>query len=149
MTRKTKKIGKVVSLAAAEERRYSEQTGRSQQVLNQQRDRLGELSDYRRSYASKAPVDASISSVHWKDYQTFMQRLDQAAQSQRQVIRECEQNLEMHRQRWLIKRQKLESLERVLEKCEKRDAIYAARLEQKQLDELQNNQQNVFKDGDG
>ena len=78
-----------------------------------------------------------------------MQRLDQAAQSQRQVIRECEQNLEMHRQRWLIKRQKLESLERVLEKCEKRDAIYAARLEQKQLDELQNNQQNVFKDSDG
>lgn len=148
MSRKTRKIGKVVSLAASEERRFSEQAGRSQQALNQQRDRLGELSEYRRSYASKAPVDTSISSVHWKDYQTFMQRLDHAAQSQRQIIRECEQNLEMHRQRWLIKRQKLESLERVLEKCEKRDAVYASRLEQKQLDELQNNQQTVFKDGD-
>lgn len=148
MTRRTKKISKVVSIAASEERRYSEQAGRSQQALNQQQERLNELKAYRRGYSSKTPAGGSMSSIHWKDYQTFMQRLDEATRSQSQVIRECEQNLEMHRRRWMVKRQKLESLERVLEKCHERDAVYASRLEQKQLDDLPGRQDSIVKSGD-
>lgn len=145
MKRKTRKISKVVSLAASEERRFSEQAGRSQRALNQQQERLSELTEYRRGYSNKSPAVGGVSSVHWKDYQTFMQRLDQATRTQHQVIRECEQNLQMHRQRWMIKRQKLESLERVLEKCHQRDALYASRLEQKQLDDLPGKQDSIVK----
>ena len=148
MKRKTRKIGKVVSIAASEERRYSEQAGRSQQALNQQLERLSELKAYRRGYSNKSPAGGGMSSVHWKDYQTFIERLDKATRTQNQVIRECEQNLEMHRQRWMVKRQKLESLERVLEKCHERDAVYASRLEQKQLDDLPVNSSSIVDSGD-
>lgn len=145
MKRKTRKISKVVSIAASEERQFNEQTGRSQRALNQQLERLSELNTYRRGYSSQKPGEGSMSSVHWKDYQTFIQRLDQATRTQHQVIRECEQNLQMHRQRWMVKRQKLESLERVLEKCHQRDALYAARLEQKQMDDLPGKQHSIVK----
>ena len=49
MKRKIAKISKVVSIAASEERRFSEQTGRSQRALNQQLERLKELNAYQRS----------------------------------------------------------------------------------------------------
>lgn len=137
MSRKTKKIDKVASLAASEERRFGEQTGRSQQALAEQLERLGELRAYRLNYARQKPAATGVSSVRWQDYQNFLQRLDQAVQSQHQIIRECEQNLDAHRNRWMAKRQKLESLERLLEKCWQRDAAYKARLEQRELDDLQ------------
>lgn len=136
MKRPTKKIGKVVSLTAAQERRLSEETGRSQRGLDEQLERLGELNAFRHNYAKKNPAISGVSAVHWNDYQSFLQRLDNAVVSQQQIIRDCERNLEVHRKRWMQKRQRLESLERVLEKCRDRDAIFEARLEQRQLDDL-------------
>ena len=38
-----------------------------------------------------------------------------AVKAQQQIVRDCEKNLATHRQRWMVKRQKLESLERVRE----------------------------------
>lgn len=136
MSQKTEKIDKVASFAASEERRYGEQTGRSQQALAKQLERLGELRAYRLNYAKQKPAATGVSSVRWQDYQNFLQRLDKAVRSQQQIIRECEQNLDAHRNRWMAKRQKLESLERLLEKCWRRDAVFKARLEQRELDEL-------------
>jgi len=133
MTRSTEKIAKVVSLAAAEERRFGEQAGRTQQALNEQLDRLGELNAFRHGYG---PPTSGVSSVRWKDYQNFLHRLDRAVQSQQHVVGDCEQNLEAHRKRWMMKRQKLESLERVLEKCRQRDVSHQERLEQRRLDDM-------------
>jgi flagellar export protein FliJ len=48
--------------------------------------------------------------------------------------------LETHRKRWIAKRQRLESLERVLEKYRIEERVQEARQEQKQLDELPNSQ---------
>ena len=64
--------------------------------------------------------------------------MDAAVMAQRQIIQEGESNLEVHRQRWLAKRQRLESLERVLDKYKEQDREYEARLEQKSADELAN-----------
>ncbi len=147
MTRRTSKIDKIVSLAAAEERRFGQQTGCSQQGLNEQLEVLGELNAHRHNYAKKNPGARGVSSAHWNDYQNFLQRLDHAVVSQQQIIRDCEQNLEVHRKRWMVKRQKLESLERILEKSRRRDAVYEARLEQRQLDDLPCNSGSVLKPG--
>jgi flagellar export protein FliJ len=48
--------------------------------------------------------------------------------------------LETHRQRWIAKRQRLESLQRVLEKYEDQELTQEARRDQKLLDELPNTQ---------
>ncbi len=136
MKDRTRKIGKIASLAAAEERRFGEQAGRSQRHLNEQLERLGELNAFRHSYAKKGNSASGVSSAHLKDYQNFLQRLDTAVKAQQQIVRDCERNLATHRQRWLVKRQKLESLERVLEKYRAADVADEEKLEQKLLDDL-------------
>lgn len=134
----TKKIGKIVSIAASEERRHSEQTGQSQRILNEQVEQLGELNSFRKIYERKGPGSSGVRSSHLQDYQNFLLRLDRAVRSQQQIVSDCEQSLEVHRSRWMLKRQKLESLERVLDTYRKKDAADEARLEQKRLDEIGN-----------
>ena len=138
MKRRTRKLGKVASLAAAEERRLGAQAGRSQRHLNEQLERLGELNAFRHNYAQKKIDTAGVTSAHLKDYQNFLSRLDMAVRTQQQIVRDCEQNLATHRKRWMVKRQKLESLERVLEKYQAEDLMQQEKLEQKLLDDLPN-----------
>lgn len=147
MKSRSRKIGKVATLAAAEERRFGQIAGRSRQHLNEQRDRLGELNAFRHDYAKKNSITSTVSSAHWQDYQIFLHRLDAAVSAQQQIVRECEQNLEIHRQHWMAKRQRLESLERVLEKYTVEDNIHLDRIEQKRLDELPNTQ-SAYSDAD-
>jgi len=142
--KRTRKIGKVVSLASSEERRFGAETGKSQRRLNEQLSKLGELHAYRRSYQGKSPRTSGVNAIHWQDYHDFLRRLDSAVQSQQQVVRECERNAAAHRQRWMAKRQRLESLQYVLDKCRAEDAAKASRLEQKQLDDLSRSPQNIF-----
>ena len=136
VTKRTGKIGKVVSLAASEERRHGEVSGRSQKNLDEQKQRLGELNAFRQSYSRQDSASTRVSAAHWKDYQSFLQRLDRAVLSQQQIVRDFEKKLELHRDRWMVKRQRLDSLERVLEKYRKLDAVEEAALEQKTLDDL-------------
>ena len=138
MKKRTRKIDKIVSLAAAEERSMGQQAGRSRAYIDEQLDRLGELHAFRHNYIGKNPASTGVSAAHWKDYQNFLDRLDTAVSAQRQLIRDGERNLETHRRRWLAKRQRLESLERVLEKYKDQDRVYESRLEQKSADELAN-----------
>ena len=118
--------------------------GRSQQRLNEQLERLGELNAFRHTYSKKGAIKSTVSSAHLKDYQSFLSRLNTAVGTQQQIVRDCEQNLETHRQRWMAKRQRLESLERVLEKYDAEDRVYEARSDQKQLDEIASSQTGCF-----
>ena len=136
MRKRSDKIGKIVSLAAAEERRFGAATGESRRRLEEQMVRLGELNAYRQNYAELSQSMRGVSSAHWKDYQNFMRRLDQAVRSQEQIVRDSEQNLELHRRRWLAKRQRLESLQRVLESCRDEEAMFAERRRQRALDDM-------------
>ncbi len=134
MRRSSDKLGNVRTLARSEERKSGMAAGRLQQRLDEQLARLGELNAFRHNYANRPA--SNVSSAHWKDYQSFLSRLDRAVRSQQQIVRDCEKNLEAQRQRWMVKRQRLESLDRVLEKNRAREAAYQERLEQRQLDDL-------------
>lgn len=136
MTDRSKKIGKVAALASAEERRFGEMAGRAQRHLQEQLDRLGELNAFRHNYAKKVSGQSTLRAAHWQDYQAFLHRLDTAVNAQQQIVRDSEKSLEIHRQRWIAKRQRLESLQRVLDKYRADERVQEARREQKQLDEL-------------
>ncbi|MDJ0939393.1 MAG: flagellar export protein FliJ [Woeseiaceae bacterium] len=136
MAKRSRKIDRIVSIAEAEERRHGELTGRSQSQLNEQRNRLGALQAYRVDYAGKGSSVGSVSSSHWKDYQAFLARLDDAVRSQQQIVRDCEQAVEVHRQRWMEKRKRVESLTRVRDRFRDEEARHAERLEQRRLDDL-------------
>lgn len=140
MKSRSRKIGKIARLAAAEERRYAQLAGRSRKHLEEQQERLGELNAFRHTYAKKSAASSTLSSAHWQDYQKFLHRLDTAVRAQQQIVRDGERILETHRQRWIAKRQRLESLKRVLEKYEDEELTQEARRDQKLLDELPNTQ---------
>lgn len=146
MRKRTRKIDKIVALAASEERRFGQETGRSRQRLDEQLARLGELNAYRHNYAHRTSTGSTINSTHWSDYQNFLQKLDGAVRAQQQIVNDCEQHLETHRQRWLAKRRRLESLERVLDKYQQGDRAHEAMLEQKVLDDLPTPQNAGFND---
>ena len=146
MKARSRKISKVAGLAAADERRLGQAAGRARQQLEEQRNRLGELNAFRHNYAKKSADPSSLRAAHWQDYQAFLHRLDTAVKAQQQIVRDGERMLETHRQRWIAKRQRLESLERVLEKCRTEERRQEARREQKRLDELPKNPSAFAKD---
>ena len=111
-------------------------TGKSQRQLDEQTARLGELNAYRHNYADLSKSMQSTSSVHLKDYQNFLTRLDQAVRSQQQIVTDSAQNLEAHRRQWLAKRQRLNSLQRVLERYEDEEHQFLERQQQKIQDDL-------------
>ncbi len=135
MNRQARKIDKLVALAAADERRQGELTGRFRQLLYAETERLGELNAYRQGYASRQHGVDAIDSAHFKDFHKFLRRLDEALVAQQQVVENCERQLEAHRRRWMVKRQRLESLQRVVERYEAEDALRADRREQRVLDD--------------
>jgi len=136
MKKRSKKLSKIISLATSEERSQGAVTGKSRRILEEQNARLGELNAYRHSYAGLSKSISNVNSAHWKDYQNFLSKLDQAIDSQQQIVRDSEQNLEIHRRRWLAKRQRLESLQRVLDRYQDEELQYAERQQQRVQDDL-------------
>lgn len=136
MKKRSLRLKKILSVAEAEERSLGMQTGKAQKKLLEENRKLGELNAYRESYAARARNASALSSAHFKDYQNFLARLDQAARLQQQAVNDCEKNLDLHRRRWLVKRQRVESLERVQERYRQQELSHADRIEQRTLDDL-------------
>lgn len=136
MKKRSARLKKILSVAVAEERSLGLQTGRAQKKMLSEKHKLGELNAYRQNYAARARSATALSSAHFKDYQNFLSRLDQAVRSQQQVVTDSEKNLELHRRRWLVKRQRVESLERVQERYRQQELAHADRMEQRTLDDL-------------
>ncbi len=110
--------------------------GTSKQKLDEQTDRLGELNSYRQMYKTKTHGNGAVAPAHWQDYQQFLARLDLAVQSQQQIVKDGERDLATHKRRWMAKRQRLESLERVIERYQREEQVGRDRLEQKVQDDL-------------
>ncbi|MDH4046662.1 MAG: flagellar export protein FliJ [Gammaproteobacteria bacterium] len=136
MIKRSDRIQKVVSIADSEERRECMELGKAQRALEDEISRLEELNEYRRGYAERTLPGASVSALRWQDYQHFLNRLDNAVNAQKQLIVNSEQNIDAHRRRWLVKRQRLDSLERVIERYRKAESAHGERLLQKALDDL-------------
>jgi flagellar FliJ protein len=136
MRNRSNKISRIVALAKSEEQRVGAELGKSRSSFEEQAERLGQLNAYRHSYQQRSSKVNNASSAHWKDYQNFMQRMELAVRSQLQMVNDAELNLEKHRQRWMQKRQRLNSLQQVLDGYRDAEESYAEKLRQRALDDL-------------
>jgi len=137
--RKSHRLGRVRDLAETEEREHCRTMGAAQQALDAHERRLEELETYRREYAARgaaAGEGASLSSARYADYQNFLKRLDDAVRAQSQVVMTNRQNRDAHRDRWLAKRRRAESLGRVVDRYLADEARADDRRLQKSLDDL-------------
>ena len=119
MKRRSDRLERVRTLAATEERDYCRAMGDAQRSLDAHEARLEELLSYRREYAARRGHGAgrTVSSAQYADYCNFLQRLDDAVHAQNEVVRSNRQNRDAHRERWIQKRRKSESLQRVVERA--------------------------------
>lgn len=130
------RLKRLVDIAAADERRAGLAVGRLITEHEKQQAQLGELNAFRTSYADKSRGVSGSQSAHWKDYQDFLGRLDTAVHAQHQIVRDAEQGIAAARQRWMVKRQRLDSLKKVFERARREESLKRDRDEQKQLDDL-------------
>ena len=144
MKRRTARMHKVFLLAETEEQQQCRAMGSSQRSLDDEINRLAELKAYRQSYGVRCR-EGAYNSMQWKDYQSFLQRLDEAVAIQTQVVMDGRQKRDAHRSRWMTKRRKAESLERVVDRFRQQDMRSEERGEQKTSDELAGNR-NLFRD---
>jgi len=126
----------VKSVAEHEEQQECREMGESGKVLQAKLGRLEELSAYRQAYAARLTRQQGLSALQWQDYHKFLHRLDRALESQQQVVLEGRSQQEIHRKRWMQKRQRLESLSRIV------DRYKALEFEEKerQLNKIQDSQ---------
>jgi len=132
---RSQRIQRLVDIAAAEERRLATSFGKVNAELRSQQSQLGELHAYRQTYSTAAPGTAVSHSAHWKDYQNFRARLDQALSAQQQLVSDAEQAAATARQIWMRQRRRLESLKKVRERYLSDERLRKDRAEQKQQDE--------------
>lgn len=135
MQQRSSRLQRLASLAEAEERQYALVIRLSQARLREQLDRLTELNAYRQKYASALQQHPELQSAHLKDQQDFLSRLDQAVRSQQQIVSDCERKFETQRRQWQQKRQRTESLLRVMQRFQADERAHAERLEQRSLDD--------------
>ncbi|MEQ8206728.1 MAG: flagellar export protein FliJ [Woeseia sp.] len=138
MKDKADRIQRVQHLAETEERNFCRAMGEAQRLFGDNEKRLQELQEYRREYANRRPNggNGTISSVQWTDYQNFLQRLDEAVRAQQELVLNSKQNRDAHRKRWMLKRQKMESLQRVVDRYRTDAVREGERQEQKVQDDL-------------
>ncbi|MBT8085369.1 MAG: flagellar export protein FliJ [Woeseia sp.] len=139
MAKKSDRLKRVQSIAESEEQTYCRAMGEAQRALNEHQRQLEELKSYRKDYALKrnpGKAGTTISSAQYSDYQSFLQRLDDAVHAQSETVRTTAENRDAHRARWMVKRQKMESLKRVVDRYQLDETQELERLEQKLQDEL-------------
>lgn len=139
MKKRSERMQKVYVLSETEEQEECRAMGKVQRHLDRDIEQLEELKAYRESYGSRPKLERQFSSLQWKDYQNFLQRLDQAIAAQTQVVMNGRQNRDAHRRRWMAKRRKAESLERVVERYRNEETTERERNLQKATDDLARN----------
>lgn len=133
---RSERLRKLLSLAALEERRERAEMGRVQQALDRALERLAELNAYRSTYAARTRPGDRMHAARWHDYQIFMARLDEAVRAQSEVVAGSRMTAERSRRNWQEKRKRVASLEQLLERYARDDAVRDERREQAALDDL-------------
>ena len=131
---RSKRLDTVRQIALAEEQVASRQLGDAQLACDEHAYRLNELEQHRSSY--QGSNQSIVDPVRWQDYQAFLARLDQAIDMQRELITSAENDLAESRRHWMLKRQRVDSLDKIILRYRQEEVAEQDRQEQKTLDAL-------------
>lgn len=134
--KRSQRMDVIRSVAEHEELEERKIMGKSQRLLDDAAERLADLRGYRERYASGQRPTSGAAAVRWQDFHRFLSRLDQAIAEQELVVRDGRQRREAHRKTWMVKRQRLESLTRIIDRFKREEAEADVRQTQKQQDAL-------------
>jgi len=136
--KRSERLQTLHGLAAHEEEQQSRRFGAAQERLSGARHRLEELIAYRNDYQSYSGTPGSggttAPAVNWQEHHNFLKRLDEAVSLQHEAVAHERELVETERQAWMLKRQRLESLNRVMERYAGIERADDARREQRLQD---------------
>jgi flagellar protein FliJ len=121
--------------------RADEATQKLARLIAAEQDAKGKLdllSQYREEYARRFQVDAQsgMSPLQWKNFQDFLDRLDDAIGQQRLVVRNSQSNTRAGQAVWQEQRTRLRAMDTLAVRHRSAEFTLELRREQKLTDEL-------------
>ncbi len=104
--KRSKRLKPIAGLAHNSEREAAKALGQAVQVLNEGRDRLEQLKQYRQEYIARyeAMGSSGVSVAKINDYRAFLVKLRGAIQEQEKVVITASTELQERRRFWFSKR---------------------------------------------
>ena len=106
----------------------------AQQSVVEAQLQLEQLIEYRVEYSS-GRVNIGLSAMQLRDYQLFLDKLNQSIEQARSKILLKKQQCEQQKLLWLKSRSRSKALEAVISKYQQQELLIEARIEQKEQDE--------------
>lgn len=116
MRDRLQRLGPVQRHAEREERDAADALAKVNAALAGARGTLEELERYREGYHDKSRELSMWRGAHWRDYRSFLARLDQAIAAQRDVVADAERRRTMVLRLWQDKRRRSRSLDQLTDK---------------------------------
>ena len=130
-------LNTLIELATTEVDDAAKRLGRAVRGVEEAQQKLALLSGYRDDYASRfqATMASGFTPMAYRNFQGFMDKLDQAISGQQQVVREAEWRVEQERGAWRESERKRISYDALCSRAQKAHEQKVARREQKETDE--------------
>ena len=130
-------LNTLIELATTKVDDAAARLGRAVRAVEEAEQKLALLSGYRDDYASRFQVTmaSGFTPMAYRNFQGFMDKLDQAISGQQQVVRDAEWRVEQERKAWRESERKRISYDALCGRARKAEDLKVARREQKQTDE--------------
>lgn len=130
-------IHTLIELATQETDEAAKRLGQAIRAGEETRQKLTLLQQYRDDYAARfqASVAAGLSASGYRNFQTFIDKLDSAITSQQQVVAEAERRIAQERGAWQASERKRMSYDTLATRAQKEVQKQENRRDQKQSDE--------------
>jgi len=134
---RSKRMKPVQRVAETREQTAVQKLGESQQYLDAQRAKLGELRGYRDQYSESFRTSGGqgLDANRLQDYRVFLARLNEAIRQQEDILAQCASDHEQTRQQWIQTRSHHQAIDKVIEHYRSVEQKTQDRQEQKEQDE--------------
>lgn len=135
--KRSQRLQVVLRLYQRREDQAAELVTRARSELETQETQLQQLVDYQRDYqAGTAATGEAVTMAQWKRLQDYIHQLDAIIRQQQQQVGLARVELERVQTAWQNAHLERRSMESAIERISKLEQLEAARLEQKLLDEM-------------
>lgn len=138
--KRSERLEVVQQVTARTERERAERVAAAERHLVEMQQKLAALEKYRSEYETnfKSSVGAGADVVRMRDFQTFLARLGEALNQQREIVAQAQQALDAERNTWREAAQRAHVVETLAERWQDEESRAASRRDQIESDELSN-----------
>ena len=134
----SKQLERLAEFEREKEQREARYYKQAQQNVNQQKQKLTSLEQYRIDYIKglQKTGQAGVTATYYQQHLSFVGKLDKACEQQMQVIARAQMAADQRKQLWLKQQQKVKAVTLLLDKKKLAEQKKEARAEQAMMDEF-------------